>query len=124
MDSLLGILMLSLPLVTVVALVALVERRRTRRRAEVARQIALTDALHARLGAAVAPFVRRRRRRWEIAVAVPFERPVVVSGVLATVDEMFGGATYEVVLSPQGGPALERRTRRTTPLGEESLSWT
>lgn len=124
MESLLGILMLSLPLATVVALVALVERRRTRRRAEVARQIALTDALHARLGAVVAPFVRRRRHRWEIAVAVPFERPVVVTGVLATVDEMFGGATYEVVLRRQTAPAPAPRTRRAAPLGEESLSWT
>jgi hypothetical protein len=124
MESLMGILMLSAPLATVVALAALVERRRTRRRAEVARQIALTDALHARLGAAVAPFVRRRRRRWEIAVAVPFERPAVVTGVLATVDQMFGGMAYEVVLSPQTAPALEPRPRRTTPLGQESLSWT
>jgi len=124
MESLLGILMLSLPPATVVALAALAERRRTRRRAEVARQIALTDALHARLGAAVAPFVRRRRRRWEIAVAVPFERPAVVTGVLATVDQMFEGMAYEVVLSRQTAPALEPRTRRPTPLGQESLSWT
>ncbi|HEU4367259.1 MAG TPA: hypothetical protein VFV05_03405 [Methylomirabilota bacterium] len=124
METLAGILILSAPVVGVAALTALVDRRRTRRRAEIARQIALTDALHARLGAAVAPFVRWRRHRWEVAVAVPFERPAVVAVVLATVDETFRAVTYELVLSRQAAPAPAPRTRRPAPVGAESLSWT
>ena len=124
MATLLGLVLLAVPLAAVVALAGLVDRRRARRRAEIARQIALTDALHARLGAVVAPFVRWRRRRWEVAVAVPFERPEVVTGVLTTVDEMFGQAAWEVVLRRQAAPAPQPRAQRTAPLAEESLSWT
>jgi len=124
MATLLGLVLLAVPLAAVVALAGLVDRRRARRRAEIARQIALTDALHARLGAVVAPFVRWRRRRWEVAVAVPFERPEVVTSVLTTVDEMFGRAAGEVVLRRQAAPAPQSRAQRTAPLGEESLSWT
>jgi len=124
METLAGILILSAPVAGVAALTALVDRRRTHRRAEITRQIALTDALHARLGAAVAPFVWWRRHRWEVAVAVPFERPAVVAGVLATVDEMFRAVAYELVLSRQAAPAPAPRPRRPAPLGQESLSWT
>lgn len=124
METLAGILVLAGPAAALIALAALVDRRRAQRQAEIMRQIALTDALHARVGAAVAPFVRWRRPRWEVAVAVPFERPAVVTGVLATVDEMFGSVAYELVLSRQAAPAAEARTRRSAPLGQESLSWT
>jgi hypothetical protein len=124
MATLLGVLMLAAPLAAVVALVALIDRRQARRHAAISRQILLTDALHARLGAAVAPFVRRRGRRWQIAVAVPFDRPAVLAGVLTTVDDMFGRSAYEVVLRRQAAPTPEPSARRPAPLGRESLSWT
>jgi hypothetical protein len=124
METLLGVLMLTAPLAAVIALGALVDRRRARRHAAISRQIVLTDALHARLGAVVAPFVHRRGRRWQIAVAVPFERPAVVTDVLATIDEMFGQAAYDVVLHRQAAPAPQPRARRPAPMGRESLSWT
>jgi hypothetical protein len=124
METLLGIVMLAAPLAAVLALAALVDRRRSRCDAAVARQVALTDALHARLGGALAPFVRRRPDRWEIAMAVPFEKQAVVAEALTTVDEMFGRAAYEVVLSRQPAPAAGPRAHRAAPLGKESLSWT
>jgi hypothetical protein len=123
METLLGVVIAAVPLAALVAVLVLVERGQTRRRAEILQQIALTDALHARLGAAVAPVVRRLHRRWQIAVAVPFERPAVVAGVLTTVDKMFGRVAYEVLLSRQAA-APQPRARRTTALGRESLSWT
>ena len=94
------------------------------RQAEVLRQIALTDALHARFGALVAPVVRRRHRAWQVAVAVPFERPAIVAAVLATVREMFGRVSYEVVLSRQAPVAPLPHAPRSAAVGRESLSWT
>ena len=124
MTTLVGVLMLALPVAAFLAVAALVDRRQARRHAAVARQIAVTDAVHLRLGAVAAPVVRRRRSGWEIEVAVPFEQPAVVAGVLASVNDVFGRAPYEVVLQRQAAPVPESRTRRPAPLGKESLSWT
>ena len=124
MATLLATLILGAPLVAVAALVVLAERRRARRRHEVLRQIALTDTLHARLGAMVAPVVRRRGRAWRVVVAVPFERLDAVAAVLATVDEMFGRGRYEVVLSPQTPAVPAALAARPAAIERESLSWT
>ena len=124
MGMLVGVLMLAAPLATLATLVMLIERWRRRRQAEVLRQIALTDALHARFGALVAPVVRRRHRAWQVAVAVPFERPAIVATVLATVHEMFGRVRYEVVLNRQAPAAPPAHVPRPAAVGRESLSWT
>jgi hypothetical protein len=124
MATLVGVLILAAPLIALAALVMLIERRRQRRQAEVLRQIALTDALHARLGALVAPVVRWRHRAWQVAVAVPFERPAAVAAVLATVQEVFGRVRFEVVLSRQAPAAPLPRAPRSAAVGRESLSWT
>jgi hypothetical protein len=124
MATLVGVLILAAPIIALAALIMLIERRRQRRQAEVLRQIALTDALHARVGAVVAPVVQWRHRAWHVAVAVPFERTAVVTAVLATVQELFGRVRYEVVLSRQAAAAPLPRTPRPAALGRESLSWT
>ena len=124
MATLVGVLILAAPLIALAALVMLIERRRQGRQAEVLRQIALTDALHARLGALVAPVVRWRHRAWQVAVAVPFERPAAVAAVLATVQEVFGRVRFEVVLSRQAPAAPLPRAPRSAAVGRESLSWT
>jgi hypothetical protein len=124
MTTVLGILIVLAPMAGLTALLLLAERRQGRRRDEVGRQIALTDALHARLGAAVAPVVERRHRAWRVAVAVPFERPAVVATVLSTIDEVFGRARYDVVLSRQAPAVAASSTPRRPALGRESLSWT
>jgi hypothetical protein len=49
----------------------------------VARQVAVTDAIHRELGAVVAPVMRRSRGSWELRMAVPLERPNLVGSVLA-----------------------------------------
>jgi hypothetical protein len=124
MATLVGILVFATPIAALVALAQLTERHRTDREGEILRQIALTDALHARLGALVAPVVRRRGRVWQAAVAVPFERPSVGATVLETAHEVFGGARYEVVLSRQAPTVVSPRASRRAALGQESLSWT
>ncbi len=58
METLVGILVLATPVAIVMALFAGLDRREQRRRRETERQIALTDAIHARLGAVAAPVVR------------------------------------------------------------------
>jgi hypothetical protein len=123
MATLVGVLVLAAPFVTLAALLLVIERRQRRRTDEIRRQIALTDALHARLGALVAPVVRRRLRAWQVVVAVPFDRPAVVAAVLEVVDRTFGRGGYEVVLRRQTSP-VRSRSSRPAALGRESLSWT
>jgi hypothetical protein len=123
MATVLGIVILATPFALAIALIALIEHRGARRRADIVRQIRLTDALHARLGALVAPVVRRRQRRWQVTIAVPVEQPRVVSRVVETVDAVFGRERYEVVLSRQT-PAPPARARGRVAVGGESLSWT
>jgi hypothetical protein len=123
MATLVGVLVLSAPFVTLAALLLLIEHRQRRRTDETRRQIALTDALHARLGALVAPVVRRRLRAWQVLVAVPVERPAVMAAVLEIVDQTFERGAYEVVLRRQASPA-RLRSSRPAAVGAESLSWT
>ncbi len=127
METLVGLTMIGTPFAAVGLLLALVNRRQRRRLAEVGRQIALTDAIHARLGAVVAPQVRLRRRgRWEVAIAAPLESPPMVAEVLAIVERVFahpGGAPYEVILRRQWTPLPRARAGRPA-VGRESLSWT
>jgi hypothetical protein len=122
MATLVSVLVLSAPFVTLAALLLVIEQRHRRRTGEIRRQIALTDALHARLGALVAPVVRRRLRGWQVLVAVPVERPAVMAAVLEVVDQTFARGAYEVVVRRQASP-VRSRSPRPTPVGAESLSW-
>jgi hypothetical protein len=123
METAIGLMLAASPIVLTIALLQTVEWRQARVQAEIARQIALTDALHARLGALVAPVVRWRGRVWQVSVAVPAEEPAVVGAVLATTDEVFGRAPYELRLRPQTAAEPAAPTRRAARrVG--ALSWT
>ena len=124
METVIGLSLAASPLALLVGLLLLVARRQARRQAEVAQQIALTDVLHARVGAAVAPVVERRRGAWRISVALPVDQPAVLSAVLRTVDEVFGPVRYEVAVRRQPAPAVTRSTARRLRTSQESLSWT
>jgi len=124
METLVGLLFAAAPFGLMAALLLLAERRAKRRDTEIARQIALTDALHAQLGAIVAPVVRRRRREWEVSVAVPVDQPAVALSVLRTVDDVFGRVAYEVRLRRQTPLAAATREPRAARATRESLSWT
>ena len=123
MQTVIGLIFAMSPLVLAVALLLAVERRHHHRESEVARQIALTDALHARLGALVAPVVRRRHGVWRVSIAVPVEQPRIVGALLAIVDEVFGRAAYELRLSRQA-PVAPRTATLRPPRAERALSWT
>jgi len=121
---LLGIVIVAAPLAAVLGLLAWTSRRERLRGEVVARQIALTDAVHERLGAVVAPVVRRRRRGgWQVRIAVPFERPAVTEALLAIALEAFaplshGPPSVEIVLTRQSAPA---GTAAATPAGARNV---
>jgi hypothetical protein len=115
------------PFAIVIALLAWANRCERRRRDVQARQIALTESVHERLGAVAAPVVRRRRRRWQVRIAVPFERAFVIEALLAIVREMFvprdgDRRSLEIVLTRQSRPSARTPARRD--VRKESLSWT
>jgi hypothetical protein len=99
----------------------------------VRRQIVVTDAIHAELGAVVAPTVRRRLGgRWQLLIPVPFDRPETIKRVIEVAYAAFGAperadsGRFELVLSPQAKP-VPRRDRAAmaacTSRGA-SVSWT
>jgi hypothetical protein len=106
-----------LVLIATLAFIAIQLASRTQRARvdAVRRQIALTDAIHAELGAVVAPTVRRRLGgRWQLLIPVPFDRPETVRRVIEVAYAAFGrseGAEpepFELVLSPQAKPVPRR----------------
>jgi hypothetical protein len=122
----LGSVVASVPFAVVLALLAWAERRDRRRREVQERQIALTDSIHERLGAVAAPVVRRRRQRWHVRIAVPFERPAMVEALLAIVREAFvpcDRQSLEIVLTRQW-PASAAPAAGELGVRRESLSWT
>jgi hypothetical protein len=122
----LGVLGAAAPFAAVLALLAWAQRRERRRHEVQARQIVLTEAIHERLGAIAAPVVRRRRGRWHVCLAVPFERPVVVEALLAIVRETFAPRdrrSLEIVLTRQPNTPAPRRAADGAAR-RRALSWT
>jgi hypothetical protein len=111
METLLAVIALGAPVVILVALFRAIGGSQRRRHAAIARQIHLTDALHARIGAALAPVVvKPLGRPWQVLVTAPFESTEVVSTLLETVGEEFAARdpqhpeAFQVVLSPREKP--------------------
>ena len=90
------------------ALLWITSRIRSRREACVARQIALTDAIHRELGAAAAPVVERSWiGAWTVTMAVPLERESLVGALSRITQELFARLDHtespwlQIVLSQQ-----------------------
>jgi hypothetical protein len=101
----------------------LVDWSRKRRQQEIARQIALTDAIHGRIGPVVSPVVTKPFfGPWEIRLAVPFHHLAAVAKILSVVDEMFpvvegaGSRPYRIFLT--ASPDWLEET-----LGSQTLRW-
>jgi hypothetical protein len=123
MNTLVGLMLAVSPIVLTAGLLVAADRRQRRVQARIERQIALTDALHRRLGALVAPVVRGQRRAWTVEMAVPMEQPAVVTAVLAAVEEVFGRVAYEVRLRRQV-PPVPVTPARCAAVAVRELSWT
>ena len=118
------------PIALLVAVLGLASWRQRVRLAEIARQIAVTDAIHAVLGPVVSPVVRRTVwGGWRLAIPVPLDRPDIVAQVLDTASGTFSAAErtsptrFEIVLTPQEKPR-PRRAPVLVPAGGGSVSWT
>jgi hypothetical protein len=125
----LSLMVALLPIALLVAALQLSSWRQRVRLAEIARQIAVTDAIHAALGAVVSPVVRRTLwGGWRLAIPVPLDRPDVVVQVLDAASVAFSAAErtsprFEIVLTPQEKP-VPRRARALVPARGGSVSWT
>jgi hypothetical protein len=85
------LIVLLTPAVVLVALLLAIERRSRARADVVARQIMLTDAIHAELGAIVAPVVEKRAfRPWRVVFALPAERVREMTRLIAITDRVLG----------------------------------
>src|SRR5688500_13120179 len=99
------VVLIAVPVLVLVALLTLVTRVQRSRTRVIEQQIALTDAIHAELGAVAAPVVVKPIfGPWRVTLAVPFGRPalieqliVITSRVLASVSP----AGVHIVLTPR-----------------------
>jgi hypothetical protein len=97
----------------------LVDWLRKRRQEEIARQVALTDAIDGQLGAVVAPVVTKPFfGPWEIRIAVPLYQSAKVAGILSVVDDAFpcdglaGSRPYRLFLTARPDPPREASASR------------
>jgi hypothetical protein len=99
---------LLVPVVGVVALMIALEARERARAAVAARQIRLTDAVHAELGAVVSPVVEKRAfQPWRIVFAVPEGRVREVGRLVTITERVLGGqlADVQIVFKRPGRPS-------------------
>jgi len=127
MLALFSALIASAPTAVVFGRLAWANRRERLRRDVLACQIALTEAVHERLGPVAAPMLCRHRRGWQVRIAVRFERPAVTEALLATVLEAFpplerDPRSLEIILTRQTDASARKPAR--AHVGRESLSWT
>ena len=79
-----------LPFLAVWALLDLSRRAQWRRERRVARQIALTDAIHRELGAVAAPEVTRSLTgEWTVSMRLPLEREATVGVITRLTQDLF-----------------------------------
>ena len=129
----LSLLVALFPFALLVAALKLSSWRQRTRLVEIARQIAVTDKIHAELGAVVSPVVRQTLRRgWRLTIPVPLDRPETVMQVVNAAYGAFSPSErtrpghFEIVLTPQERPVPRRMPVRVpagTP-GGRSVSWT
>lgn len=89
-DTQIAITIALIPFLGVWGLLALTSRVAAARDVRVARQIALTDAIHRELGAVAAPDVRRSiTGRWIVSVHLPLQREGLVGAIGRITHDLF-----------------------------------
>lgn len=128
--STLSLLVALFPIALLVAALGLSNWRQRMRLAEIARQIAVTDAIHAVLGAVASPVVRRTLwGGWRLTIPVPLDRPETVTQVVDAAYGAFSASErtkpgrFEIMLTQQDRP-VPRRAPVLVPARGESVSWT
>ncbi|HEX7217485.1 MAG TPA: hypothetical protein VF578_24990 [Methylomirabilota bacterium] len=120
MDTEIAIMIALVPFLAVWGLIALSDRVALARTVRVARQIALTEAIHRELGAVAAPEVRRAwTGGWTVSVRLPLQREGLVGAIGRITHDLFrrldGQETPRVRLVLI--PAEIRPLRRPVALG-------
>jgi hypothetical protein len=92
------------PFLVVITLLRLADLVSARREASLARQIALTNAIHRELGAVAAPVVSRGPGGgWLVSMAVPLDRPGTTAAIVRITERMFardGVDPLRILLTP------------------------
>ena len=90
MQTAVGIAVALAPVVAVLGLLEWAKRVSHRRAAVIARQIALTDAIHRELGAVVAPEVKGSSAAgWTVSMKVPLRSEPLVAAIARITDQLF-----------------------------------
>lgn len=90
LSAMMALAVLLFPAAVLVAILLVVEQRQRAREDVVARQIILTDAIHAELGAVVAPVVEKRAfQPWRVVFALPEERTREMARLIAITERVF-----------------------------------
>jgi hypothetical protein len=90
LSAVIALSVLLLPAAVLVGVLLVVEQRQRAREDVVARQIILTDAIHAELGAVVAPVVEKRAfQPWRVVIALPEERVREMAKLIAITERVF-----------------------------------
>ena len=105
---------LAVPIAALLGLLRLAAVLERRRDAVIARQVALTDAIHGVMGAVVAPVVRRGRGGWVAVLAVPAGHPDL--GLMVEIAQAELGPTAKIVVVVQESTALLRRAATAAAL--------
>jgi len=114
-----AIMVVLAPFMAVWGLLALTRGIESRRERRVARQIALTDAIHRELGAAAAPDVRRRLSgEWIVSVRLSLQREATVGAITRLTHEVFRRLDRQdpprlrvVLMPPEARPGLRSSVR-------------
>jgi hypothetical protein len=108
MAAALGIVVaVTLPVLVLVGLLAAVDRLQRRRLRVIARQVAVTDAIHREFGAVVAPVVSKRWwGPWTVLMALPPDRWAMAGALAAIVHRVMSAGDrrdgrVHVVLTPR-----------------------
>ena len=129
--TMLSVLTALVPIAAIVLLLRLSTWRQRVRLAEISQQIAVTDAIHAVLGAVVSPVAKKSLwRGWRLTIPVPLERPETVMQVVETAYSAFDAAErgrpgrFEIVLTQQERPRPRPSHALAGAARGESVSWT
>jgi hypothetical protein len=99
------LILVALPAVALGAVLALITRVQRSRTRVIEQQIALTDAIHAELGAVAAPVVVKPIfGPWRVTFAVPFARPALIEQLIVITTRVLGAvspAGVRIVLTPR-----------------------
>src|SRR5919201_1659727 len=104
LDLLVVITVALVPVGAVGGLLLVAERIRRARERVIARQVAITDALHHELGAVVAPTVAKRPwGSWRVVIPVAADQPALAGQVLTVAHRALAGSPTRVsiVLLPR-----------------------